>query len=137
MIIDHIALVVRSLEPAIEHWSRVFGYSPMTEPVVNTRQRVRVVFLKKENSLTVKLVEPTDASSPVHAMALRGGGLHHLCFQCKDLESEISRLEAEGLRVLTPSQPGEAFENQPIAFVYAGHGLNVEIIDTSKKSNLL
>ena len=47
MIIDHIAIVVRSLEQAIPHWERTFGYTPMTSPVVNSRQRVRVVFWQK------------------------------------------------------------------------------------------
>ena len=134
MIIDHIALVVPSLEEAIARWERLFGYTPMTEPVVNTRQRVRVVFLKKEGSIPIKLVEPGDASSPVQALARRGGGLHHLCFRCEDLAGELERLQGEGVRVLAAPQPGEAFENEPIAFVYAGNGLNVEIVDTCKKA---
>ena len=118
-------------------WERLFGYTPMTEPVVNTRQRVRVVFLKKEGSIPIKLLEPSEPSSPVQAFALRGGGLHHLCFRCDSMDDELKRLQEEGVRVLAPPQPGEAFENEPIAFVYAGNGLNVEIIDTCKKANIL
>ena len=137
MIIDHIAIVVRSLEQAILHWERTFGYAPMTSPVVNSRQRVRVVFLAKDGSLTIKLVEPLDASSPVNALAARGGGLHHLCFRCANLNDELLRLEQAGMRILTPPQPGEAFDNELIAFAYAGQGLNVELIETDKKAALL
>jgi methylmalonyl-CoA/ethylmalonyl-CoA epimerase len=137
MVIDHIAIVVRSLEHAIPLWEKAFGYVPMTSPVVNSRQRVRVVFLSKEGSITIKLVEPADASSPVSALAARGGGLHHLCFRCANLEEELPRLQQEGMRILAPPQPGEAFENAPIAFAYAGQGLNVELIDTEKKAGLL
>ena len=32
---------------------------------------------------------------------------------------------------------GEAFENEDIAFVWAGQGLNIELIETDKKSRLL
>jgi methylmalonyl-CoA/ethylmalonyl-CoA epimerase len=38
------------------------------------------------------------------------------------------------LRILTPPQPGEAFEDEKIAFVYAGDGLSIELIDTDKRA---
>jgi len=37
-----------------------------------------------------------------------------------------------GLRILVTPQPGEAFENQNIAFVFAKHGLIIELIETQK-----
>lgn len=106
----------------------------MTEIVTNTRQKVRVVFLAKRGSLQVKLIEPTDATSPIHALAQRGGGLHHLCFRCDSVDAEVARLQALGLRILTPPRPGEAFEDEKIAFVYAGDGLSIELIDTDKRA---
>ncbi len=132
--IDHIGLAVRSLDQAVRHWETVFGYRRATDPVMNTRQKVRVVFLEKEGSVTLKLVEPTDESSPVFELARRGGGLHHLCFRCDSLAGELARLKALGLRVITEPQPGEAFENEGIAFVYAGQGLNIELIDTDRRA---
>lgn len=137
MILDHVGIAVRSIEELLDRWQRVFGYRQATEIVTNTRQRVRVVFLERPGSLQVKLVEPTDQTSPVHALAGRGGGLHHLCFRSASLDAEIARLEALGLRVVAPPEPGEAFENERIAFVYAGGGLNIEIIDTEKRAALL
>lgn len=104
----------------------------MTEPVINTRQKVRVVFLEKGNSLPIKLIEPTAKDSSIYAYAKKGGGLHHLCFKCDELNSELKRCKELGLRILTPPQPGEAFENEHIAFVYAKQGLNIELIDTDK-----
>ena len=137
MIIDHVGIAVRSIERSIEHWQTVFGYEPMTEIVTNTRQKVRVVFLARRGSLQVKLIEPTDSTSPVHAFAQRGGGLHHLCFRCESVDAEVARLEALGLRVIAPRQPGEAFEDEKIAFVYAGEGLSIELIDTERRAGRL
>lgn len=135
MVIDHIGMVVKSVEKAIEHWERVFGYRKMTEVVVNSRQKVKVVFLCKEHSLTVKLIEPIDEGSTVYRFAQKGGGLHHLCFKCNDMNEELQRLSGMGLRTITPPQPGEAFEDENIAFIYAGFGLNIELIDTERKAN--
>ena len=133
MTIDHIGVVVRSLERGIEVWERMFGYKRMTQPVMNTRQQVKVVFLRREGSLLVKLVEPADPESPVAALAARGGGLHHICFRTDDMQDTLQYIEKEGGRVIVPPQPGEAFENEPIAFVYM-HGLPIEIIATHKKA---
>lgn len=137
MILDHVGIAVRSLERSLEQWHTAFGYRQDTEIVINTRQMVRVVFLARPGSLQVKLVEPTDPSSPIHAFAQRGGGLHHLCFRCESLDAELVRLEMLGLRVIAPPQPGEAFEGEKIAFVSAGDGLNVELIDTLKRAGRL
>ncbi len=137
MVIDHIGLVVKSIEQGIEHWEKVFEYRQMTEVVTNSRQKVKVVFLCKENSLTVKLIEPTDETSSVFRFAMKGGGLHHICFKCNDMNNELQRLSEMGLRVLTAPQPGEAFENENIAFIYAKHGLNIELIETDKKAKPL
>jgi methylmalonyl-CoA/ethylmalonyl-CoA epimerase len=133
MVIDHIGIVVRSLEDGISRWQELFGYTRASAIVANTRQRVRVVFLKKEKSLTIKLLEPSDINSPVFAFARRGGGLHHICFRCDDLHSQISTLEKKGARLLVSPEPGEAFNNSEIAFMLVENVLNVEVIDTEDK----
>lgn len=137
MIIDHIGIVVNSVDDGIKHWEKIFGYKQMTNPVINTRQKVKVVFLKCENSITIKLIEPTDESSPIYNFAKKGGGLHHLCFKTHEIKSELNRLTKYGLRVLAQPQPGEAFENENIAFIFAKQGLNIELIDTDKRAKLI
>jgi methylmalonyl-CoA/ethylmalonyl-CoA epimerase len=136
MIIDHIGIVVPSLEQAISKWEKAVGYCQMTEPVVNSRQKVRVVFLQKEGSVTIKLVEPVDSTSTVFQLARKGGGLHHICFKAGDMESAIQHLKAEGAKVLVAPEPGEAFESEPIAFLYL-LGLPAELIATDKKARLI
>jgi methylmalonyl-CoA/ethylmalonyl-CoA epimerase len=135
MTVDHIGVVVKSLEEGCRLWESLFGYRQATEMVRNARQHVRVVFLKKDNSVDIKLIEPTSESSAVSALARRGGGLHHLCFKCDSLHEGMDALVQKGARVLTPPEPGEAFDNEDIAFLYVGQGLNVELIDTEKRAD--
>ena len=137
MNIDHVGIVVPSLDKAITHWQQVFGYVPYTNKIENTRQKVYVIFLQKEGSLPVKLLEPVDKTSPIYRFAKRGGGLHHLCFKSDNLRKEVSRMEELGLRILTHPEPGEAFDGEDIAFVYAGQGLNIELIDTDKRAGII
>lgn len=137
MLIDHVGIVVRSLEDGIAQWETLFGYRKNSDVVVNTRQQVKVVFLSKRDSLTVKLVEPLDSASPVSSFARKGGGLHHLCFRCDDLAIQIPLLQEQGARFIVPSEPGEAFNNRQIAFFLAKNNLNVELIDTTEKAGWL
>jgi methylmalonyl-CoA/ethylmalonyl-CoA epimerase len=133
MIVDHIGIVVRSLEEGIQQWEQMFGYRKNSDIVLNTRQKVRVVFLAKKDSITVKLLEPADETSPIFMFARRGGGLHHLCFRCADLKVQVPILEALEAKFLVPPEPGEAFKNNDIAFFLAKNNLNVELIDTVEK----
>ena len=116
MIIDHVGIVVRSLESGIKQWEEVFDYRKNSEIVLNTR-----------------LIEPSEPSSPIFAFARKGGGLHHLGFRCDDIEIELPGLQAKHLRLIVPPEPGEAFGNRPIAFLLADNNLNIELIDTDEK----
>ncbi len=134
MVIDHIGIVVRSLADGVEQWETLFGYKRSSEVVLNTRQKVKVVFLSKKDSLLIKLIEPSEPDSPVFQFARKGGGLHHLCFRCADLTVQIPLLEEKGARLFVPPQPGEAFKGHDIAFLLAKNNLNVELIDTEEKA---
>lgn len=132
MVLDHIGIVAPNLERALRLWETLFGYKRESEIILNTRQKVRVAFLSKENSLTVKLVEPSAPDSPVYPAARKGGGLHHICFRCPSVAAQIPLLQKNGAILIVPPQPGEAFNNHPIAFMLSGN-LNFELIDTTEK----
>jgi len=133
MVIDHIGVVVRSLEEGIQQWETLFGYRKNSDIVLNTRQQVKIVFLSKKDSLTVKLIEALEPASPVASFARKGGGLHHLCFRCDDLDMQVKLLRTGGAVLMVPPQPGEAFRNHEIAFLMARNNLNVELIATTEK----
>ena len=137
MKVDHICFAVKNISEGISYWESVFGYRQMTEVVRNTLQKVNVVFLNKEDSVLVKLIEPVEDNKSLINFISRGGGFHHLCFRVEDMDRQISELKEKGLLTLEPPQPGEAFNNHDIAFMLAKHGLNIELIDTDEKAALL
>lgn len=137
MIIDHICFAVKDLREGITYWEKIFGYSQMTEIITNTLQKVKVSFLSKEKSLTVKLIEPLSDNQSLLNFVSRGGGFHHICFKCDNIDAGVTDLREKGLLTLVPPQPGEAFNNNKIAFLLAKYGLNIELIDTDEKAGLL
>jgi methylmalonyl-CoA/ethylmalonyl-CoA epimerase len=137
MIIDHICIAVKDIEEGIAYWEKVFGYKQMTGIVINSLQKVKVVFLKKENSLTIKIIEPLKDNQSLVNFVSRGGGFHHICFKCDNINDGLKELQNKGLITLVPPQPGEAFNNHSIAFLLAKNGINIELIDTDEKAGIL
>lgn len=137
MVIDHICFAVRNLTEAIEYWNSVFGYRQKTEIIENSLQRVKVVFLQKNESILIKLIEPTGGNQSLENFVSRGGGFHHVCFKCSNIDDKISELTGKGLKLLVSPQPGEAFNNKNISFLMGRFGLNLELIDTDEKAGLL
>ena len=87
----------------------------------------------------VKLIEPLEGNNNVNGFIKRtgGGGFHHICFKCRNINKELTSLKEKGLITLVQPQPGEAFNNHDIAFMLAKYGLNFELIDTDEKAELL
>ncbi|MBK7712982.1 MAG: VOC family protein [Bacteroidales bacterium] len=137
MKIDHICFAVKNLTEGIVYWDDVFGYKQYTRIVTNTRQKVKVTFLSKEDSIMIKLIEPTEGNTSLINFVNRGGGFHHLCFKCSDIEEQMGELSKKGLITLVRPQPGEAFNNNNIAFLLAKYGLNLELIDSDEKAEIL
>ena len=136
MQIDHVCLAVRSIATASKSMFRLFGYKAKTEIVTNSRQQVNVQFLQKDNSLDIKLIEPSSKESPLCEFLKKGGGLHHICFKVDDVNSAIVPLQENGARLISGPEPGEAFDDELIAFLFTGFGLNFEVIDTDKRRSL-
>lgn len=137
MKVDHICFAVKDISEGLSYWESVFGYRQMTEVIINSRQKVKVAFLCKEESVLVKLIEPLANNQSLVSFVNRGGGFHHLCFRTDNLGGKIVELKEKGLLMLVPPQPGEAFNNHDIAFMLAKYGTNIELIDTDEKAGLL
>jgi methylmalonyl-CoA/ethylmalonyl-CoA epimerase len=109
----------------------------MTQVVENSLQKVKVVFLCKSDSITIKLIEPLESNQSLVNFVNRGGGFHHICFKCANIDDKIDELTEKGLIKLVAPQQGEAFNNHNIAFLLAKYGLNIELIDTDEKAGML
>jgi len=103
MIIDHVAVVVRSIDEALPRYRKLFGLesSDGVQPVA--AQGVRICFLPTgpAPAARLELIEPTDPDSGVaRFLNSRGEGLHHVCFETTSLAQELARLESAGAELV-------------------------------------
>ena len=94
-----------------------------------------MLFLSKDASIDIKLIEPSASDSPLWEFVRKGGGLHHVAFRVPDVEGACTELAGKGARVIAQPAPGEAFDDNLIAFCYLGLGLNAELVDTGARRN--
>ena len=133
MNLDHICIAVRNIDKAKERICSLLNFEPRTDKVINTRQEVVVQFLQKRGSIDIKLIEPSNPQSPLIEFLKKGGGLHHVCFKAENGQQAIQELIDGGARLIAEPEPGEAFDDHLIAFLYLGFGLNIEVIDTDSR----
>lgn len=109
--IDHVAIVVRSIDQALGFYRDLLGMQPF-EIKALPGEGVRIAFLPSggPQGSEIELVEPTDPSTGVaQFLEKRGEGLHHICLETPDIDAAFAYLTARGARVIdtTPRQAAE------------------------------
>jgi len=117
--IDHVAVVVRSIDEALPRYRALFGWQPIDEPRIFASQRVRLCFLPSglEPAAKLELIEPIDEESGVaRFLATRGEGLHHVCLRSDDLAGDLDALAAAEAELID-DEPRPGAHGQ-VAFVH-------------------
>ena len=126
--IDHIAIIVRNIEEALQVYEGALGLE-LTEVTEVPEQAVRVAFLPVGES-EIELVEPLSTSSGVAKfLEKRGEGLHHICLEVEDIEAALRDLAATGVRLID-EQPRQGAHGR-VAFLHpkSAHGVLIELIE--------
>ena len=116
--LNHVALVVPDLAAAADEWRGRLGAS-VSAPQALPEHGVTVVFVDTGNS-KIELLEPLGEDSPIARFLDRNpdGGMHHLCFEVKDIIASRDHLLAEGARVLGDGEPRTGAHGKPVLFLH-------------------
>ncbi|MGV8948600.1 MAG: methylmalonyl-CoA epimerase [Candidatus Paracaedibacter sp.] len=114
--LNHVAIAVPDLIAAAAFYRDVLG-AEVSDPVDLIEHGVTSVFVKLSN-IKLELLTPLGEKSPIAGYLAKNpiGGLHHLCFEVKDIEGSTEILKASGVRVLNQPKPGA--HDQPVVFMH-------------------
>jgi len=132
--INHIAIAVNNIEEAAQFYQTVLGIKLSGVEVV-TAQKTKVGFLKIGES-NIELVQPSEPDSPlVKFLESKGQGIHHICLEVDDVESEIKALIEKGA-ILIDQKPRSGAHNTKVAFVHpkSSSGVLIELCELPKDS---
>jgi methylmalonyl-CoA/ethylmalonyl-CoA epimerase len=114
MKLHHIGIVVPKIKDSIGEITNYIKFETISTTIPVKSQKVNICFLKIGQPF-LELIEPVEKDSPVYDFAKNGGGIHHLCFEVKDVHVQLSDMEKKGATVLV--RPVIGFDNRLIAFV--------------------
>ncbi len=115
--LEHIGIAVANLDEAERIFGDVLG-SPAYKREEVAGETVLTAFFAAGDSKVELLVPTSPESAIAKHLEKRGPGLHHLAFHVDDLESELSRLQDKGYRVVVGPKPGA--DGKRIAFLHPG-----------------
>lgn len=127
-IIDHIGIVVRSVEKSLGIYTDALGLT-VAEIEENETFGVKIAFIPVGDTL-VELIEPLkEKTMAAQFLAEKGEGLHHIAFKVDDIEATLNKLKSLGVKLLheTP-QPGG--RGALVAFLHpeAANNVYIELI---------
>ena len=115
MKLHHVGIVVPQIKNSLGEITKYINFQQVDVPTHIGSQKVNVCFLKVGNSF-LELIEPISEDSPVSNFANQGGGIHHLCFEVKDIHKTIEDMTKKGATLIV--KPIKGFENRLTAFVF-------------------
>ena len=133
--IEHLGIVVKSLEEAIPYWENVLGLKCYNiEEVAD--QKVKTAFFKVGQT-KIELLEPTSEDSTIAKfIEKRGQGVHHVAFAVEGVEDALADAAAKGVQLIDKA-PRPGAEGLSIAFLHpkSTMGVLTELCEDKNKCN--
>lgn len=130
--INHIAIAVKNIEEVSKFYQDILGLSLSGVEVVAS-QKTKVGFFKIGES-NIELVQPSEPDSPVAKfLETKGQGIHHICFEVEDVETEMKAYLEKGA-TLIDQKPRPGAHNTKVAFIHpkSSNGVLIELCELPK-----
>lgn len=126
--IDHVGIVVPSIEQAIKLYEKNFNVE-RGEIKVSKKQQVKISLLEFKN-IRLELIEPLNKESPINGFLSKNplGGLHHLGLEVNNIDKTYEI--AENLELDPIGKPSEGYHGKLLFFLHPKKMMNtlIEII---------
>lgn len=132
MTIDHVGIVVGSLETATAYYTSTFGLRLVRGRIVDSLQDVELQFLEDDAGARLELIHPLSQDSPAARALKHGGGLNHICYRVADLESSVRALVVTGAKVVREPLPAVAFDGRRVTFLYTRERELIEFVEAGR-----
>jgi len=127
--IHHTAIAVDDLDRSLEEYARKYNVRPISVETIE-HQGVREAMIALGGS-HIQLLEPLEPDSSVgRFLSKHGEGLHHIAFAVTDIDTALSHLQDQGVRLIddTPRLGGSGHR---IAFIHPRdqNGTLIELVE--------
>jgi methylmalonyl-CoA/ethylmalonyl-CoA epimerase len=116
--LNHVAIAVPDLAKAAAIYRDMLG-AKVSAPQAEPAHGVTVVFVELANT-KIELLEPLGDASPIRGFLDKNpsGGIHHLCYEVRDILAAAEYLKKSGTRVLGDGTPKLGAHGKPVLFLH-------------------
>ena len=116
--LNHVAIAVPNLDSAIETYSAMLGAS-VSEKMEQKEHGVTVAFVQLPNT-KIELISPLSNESPIMSFLQKNpnGGIHHICYEVKNLNESQKSLVNSGATVVGSGKPKLGAHGKPVIFLH-------------------
>ena len=133
MRVDHIAIAVKNVKEALKNYQKILNVDQLEIEEVPT-EKVKVAMLMLEDT-RIELMEPTSPDSPISKfLEERGEGIHHIAITADDIEKDVARASANGMKMLGGLRSGSY--GRRITFIHPKslHGVLTELCEAAPEN---
>ena len=128
----HVGIVVEDIHQYFtDHFAGELDAGQLIGPVFDPNQNSYTAMVHVESESGLELVSPAGDGSPVSGKLVEGGGLHHICYEVKSLETALANGRERGMIPVTQPKPAALFEGRQVAFMYSAHAGLIEFLEAS------
>jgi methylmalonyl-CoA/ethylmalonyl-CoA epimerase len=116
--LNHVAIAVPDLAAATAVYRDTLG-AEVSAPQPVPEHGVTVVFVNLPNT-KIELLHPLGENSPIAGFLAKNasGGIHHVCYEVKDIRAARDRMVKNGARVLGDGEPKIGAHGKPVLFLH-------------------
>ena len=126
--IKHIGVAVDNLQTAIEFFQETFALSTSDQENFG---ELLFSFIPMEGT-NLELLQSTEADGQIAKfIQKRGQGIHHIAMEVDNIQGELDRLKAKGLKLIN-EEPYRNAHQELVAFIHpkSTFGVLIELIQT-------
>jgi methylmalonyl-CoA/ethylmalonyl-CoA epimerase len=123
--VSHIAIAVKDLTSAVRFFEEKFGFETVHRA---TGGGLHVAFLRGGATPLELLQDELPGGTMEKFIEKRGEGIHHLCFEVKDITVAMQELQTAGVRFLDKG-PRQGAHDALVAFIHPkdSYGVLIEL----------
>ena len=116
--LNHVAIAVKDITSATKTYRDIFG-AQVSDPLDQPIHGVTVVFVTLPNT-KIELISPLGKSSPIMNFFNKNqnGGIHHICYEVKDLKLSITNLIKNNYKLIGDNIPKIGAHGKPVIFLH-------------------
>lgn len=116
--LNHVAIAVPNLAAATAIYRDTLG-AEVSEPLALPEHGVTTVFVILPNT-KIELLEPLGEKSPLLGFLEKNqsGGIHHICYEVKDILAARDSLVKSGARIIGSGEPKIGAHGKPVLFLH-------------------